>query len=508
MAETALGFRPDGAVSSSDQDENHTLASYRDLAEFRDVSDLDIPSDLLARRNAGDALHAAGRPRELGREASALARDLLASTWSIDRVAWDLTAADIERWLGVPIDVPPARRTFSLLAEALWREFRAGAMAGHPSHRVIDVDGTSITVLVRPSPDGFTAVAVSPEALHAWITDAVSGAYADGARLAIASPSGTLLAGTAVPSGVPTIRLASSDTALPWALTLHSDSWSRAGEQIEYRRLLLTIGLVSILLLLGGGSCVLWLVVRRELAVSRLQTEFVAAVSHEFRTPLTSLRHVTELLEEDDEMPPGKRRTFYEVYRRNTERLHQLVESLLDFARMEAGRRPYERQPIDAATFATDVVAAFERHGAPGLGRVELDVSAAAGLQLQGDRDALVNALGNLLDNAVKYSPDGRPIDVTVRPHPSGVAIAVRDQGLGIVRHEREAIFQRFVRGTQARELGIKGTGLGLAMVAHIVRAHEGTIAVESDEGVGSTFTIVLPAQMARPDGGARLEPA
>ena len=115
-------------------------------------------------------------------------------------------------------------------------------------------------------------------------------------------------------------------------------------------------------MLLVAGSFVLWRVIQRELAVARLQTDFVAAVSHEFRTPLASLRHVTELLEENDDLPPERRRAFYEVLGRNTERLHRLVESLLDFARMEDGRKPYDLQPHRRRRRSTtDVVAEFRQ---------------------------------------------------------------------------------------------------------------------------------------------------
>ena len=146
----------------------------------------------------------------------------------------------------------------------------------------------------------------------------------------------------------------------------------------------------------------------------RLETEFVSVVSHEFRTPLTSLRHITELLEEDDEMPQERRRTFYAVFNRNTERLHQLVESLLDFARMEAGRKPYDLRPLDALDFTRHVVAEFQRHAGPRGPSITLEPCAADCRRIQADAAALGNALWNLLDNAVKYSPQDRPVHVSV----------------------------------------------------------------------------------------------
>jgi two-component system, OmpR family, phosphate regulon sensor histidine kinase PhoR len=491
------------------KDFDAALAVSRALTELRDVSDLGMPADLLARRNICDILMAAGRAAALKREADQLENDLLSSTWSLDRDSWDLVASDIATWRGAAVPAREDQRLFSAVADTLWREFQRGDYApGQSEARVVDIGGTPVTVVSRSSVSTTTVVAIAPVALQAWSRAAVAGAFADAARLAVLAPSGRVLAGMPAPADTPLVRVSAADSGLPWTVILHSDRWSKAGEQDAYRRRLMMAGLASILLLLAGGSYFLWHVVQREMAVSRLQTDFVAAVSHEFRTPLTSLRHVTELLEEDDQMPPERRRSFYEVYRRNTERLHQLVESLLDFARMEAGRKAYDRRPLDAAALATHVVAEFERQTSLAGGRFALDVSGAAGLQLLGDRDALVNALWNLLDNAVKYSPHGTPVQVHVGAHPGGIAFEIRDRGLGISRQERQAVFQRFVRGKQAVERGIKGTGLGLAMVAHIARAHGGVVEVESEEGLGSTFRLIVPRSRGATDHAPNYEPA
>jgi signal transduction histidine kinase len=260
------------------------------------------------------------------------------------------------------------------------------------------------------------------------------------------------------------------------------------------RRRLLSAGLAAIVLLLAGGSYLLWRVVQRELAVARLQTDFVAAVSHEFRTPLTSLHHITELLEEDDDLPVERRKAFYGVLGRSTERLTRLVESLLDFSRMEGGRKPYDLQPVDAGEIAAQVVSDFQKEGIAAGFRIDLNVEGPSALSA--DPGALTHALRNLLDNAIKYSPRQRDVSVSVRAQGREVAIAVRDRGMGIPPQERKEIFRKFMRGSQAKRLGIQGTGLGLAMVSHIVRAHGGTIELESEEGHGSTFRLVLPARM------------
>jgi hypothetical protein len=159
---------------------------------------------------------------------------------------------------------------------------------------------------------------------------------------------------------------------------------------------------------------------------------------------------------------------------------------------MEDGRKPYHLQPMDAAELAEQVVADFEKEARPHGCTIDLD--AESGLELQAEAASLTRALWNLLDNAFKYSPEQRAVLVSVHRHPLGIAISVHDQGLGIPDRERKEIFGRFVRGEKARQLGIKGTGLGLAIVSHIVEAHGGTVEVESKEGAGSTFRLVLPA--------------
>jgi signal transduction histidine kinase len=140
------------------------------------------------------------------------------------------------------------------------------------------------------------------------------------------------------------------------------------------------------------------------------------------------------------------------------------------------------------------VVEDFRREVAPRGIAVDLHVGTPPDLQVRGDASALASAVWNLLDNAVKYSPERRNVRVSIDRRQDGVGISVRDEGLGIPPQEQRVIFGRFVRGERAMRMGIKGTGLGLAMVSHIVSVHDGSIELTSEENAGSTFTIVLPA--------------
>jgi two-component system phosphate regulon sensor histidine kinase PhoR len=472
------------------------LDAYGRLASFSHFSIDGLPADLVARRAICFVLQDAGRSTELMREAHALEADLLTGRWGLDRPSWELTAAQLPAWTGRAVPTDENRRALSAAAE--WYETNraeAGSTGANGTRRrTIDADGTPVTLLMDGASSGDpVALGILPSVVESWRQRARE-TLTESRPLSLVSPSGATIGGVAAPSGLATARRPASDTGLPWTVAVGPvDQAARVDDTASRQRLLMG-GLGAIVLLLVGGCIVLWRGVQRELAVARLQTNFVAAVSHEFRTPLAALRHVTELLEEDDSMPADKRRSFYQSLARNTDRLHKLVESLLDFARMEDGRRPYDLRPVDLAALTAHVVDEFRQDARAEGFAIDCDVSrAAAGAESRADASSLGFALWNLLDNAVKYSPGRGRIRVSVEPHRAGIAIAVTDQGLGIPRAEQQTIFGRFVRGEQASKLGIKGTGLGLAMVSHIARAHGGSVEVESAEGAGSTFRLVLP---------------
>jgi signal transduction histidine kinase len=239
---------------------------------------------------------------------------------------------------------------------------------------------------------------------------------------------------------------------------------------------------------------------QREISFSlkqaQLQSDFVAAVSHEFRSPLTTLRTVTELLAQNRITDESRRQQSYAYLERETTRLHRLVEDLLDFGRMESGRKQYRVASYDAFQLVRGTLADFAEQAAANGFRVESQFSLGNGssaASVLADEEALRRAVRNLLENAMKYSPECRTIWVNGSVEDNKVCIAVRDQGMGIGPEEQQAIFQKFVRGDAAKQAGIKGTGIGLAMVRQIVEAMHGEVRLESQVGVGSTFTLVLP---------------
>jgi len=250
------------------------------------------------------------------------------------------------------------------------------------------------------------------------------------------------------------------------------------------------------LLVILGSGYVVYRAISRELRVAQLQSDFVAAVSHEFRSPLTTLRTITELLAQNRISDESRRRQSYVFLDHETNRLHRLVEDLLDFGRMESGRKQYRFEPHDAFDLVRATVADFTEHAEAQGFSVEADLvtpEGASASTVRVDEEAFRRAVRNLLDNAVKYSPVCRTVWVDGTICDRRVLISVRDQGMGINAEEKLAIFQKFVRGQAAKKAGIKGTGIGLAMVRQISEAMGGEIRVQSEVCVGSTFTLVLP---------------
>jgi two-component system phosphate regulon sensor histidine kinase PhoR len=246
---------------------------------------------------------------------------------------------------------------------------------------------------------------------------------------------------------------------------------------------------------LVAGITFTFLYVRRATSLATLQTEFVQRVSHELRTPLTSIRMFVETLQ-TGKLPPEEVKESLEVLATETGRLSALVERLLKWASMEAGRRIYNPEPTDPAELVDEALAAVEGQVrvARRVGRVHISREVADHLPpVDVDRAAMIEAVTNVLTNALRYTGPDKEIRVRAVRHDGHVEISVSDNGPGIPKHEQRYIFEKFYRAVDPARPNVEGTGLGLAMVHHIVGAHGGRIAVDSEVGKGATFRIALP---------------
>lgn len=262
----------------------------------------------------------------------------------------------------------------------------------------------------------------------------------------------------------------------------------------EARRLeLVKIAVIALIdVMLGVGLYLVYSNVRRELQLSKLKSDFVANVSHELKTPLALIRLFSETLELGRVPNDEKRRQYYRVINKESQRLTQLINNILDFSRIEAGRREYKFVKSDLARVVDEVLDAYrfsiEQQG------FAVDVAVAEGLpEVEIDPEALGQAFINLLNNALKYSREDKQITIALRVQDGKLMLSVGDKGIGIATGEHAKIFDKFYRAEDSLVHETKGSGLGLSLVRHIMEAHGGSVEVESAPGRGSTFTLSLP---------------
>jgi signal transduction histidine kinase len=305
------------------------------------------------------------------------------------------------------------------------------------------------------------------------------------------------------------IRLPFSPVLRQWKIGIgYRDTTIEALARSQFRQNLLLIG-VAIALLLAG----LILAMRataREMKLVEAKTTFVSNVSHELKTPLSLIRLFAETLELGRVRSPEEAHEYYRIINRESRRLTRLINNILDFSRIEAGRRQYQFVETDVAGIISEVLQSYEYQMANAGFEVRADIQPELPPALI-DREALAQAVLNLLDNAVRYSGQAKRIEVSVCTRGADIAIEVSDHGIGIPRSEHQRIFEKFHRVGTGLVHETKGSGLGLAIVKHIVEAHRGRVTVESAPGKGSRFTILLPvirsaatdAMAERPNPGA-----
>jgi two-component system, OmpR family, phosphate regulon sensor histidine kinase PhoR len=255
---------------------------------------------------------------------------------------------------------------------------------------------------------------------------------------------------------------------------------------------ILTVSFVSVVI---TGIILVLVFVRREANLSELQADFVSKVSHELRTPLTAIRLFAETLQRPD-ADDATREKCTTLLVAESERLSKMIERLLDWGRMESGRKVYELRREKVADVLEEALRAYAPHLEIGADDLDFNVEATPDLpDVLVDRVAIVGAIVNLLSNAQKYGgvPPRVRLNVTANEAEGEVTIAVTDNGIGIPRPEHRRIFEKFYRIDDRLSRTKEGSGLGLAIVNHVARAHHARVTVESSEGKGSTFALILP---------------
>jgi signal transduction histidine kinase len=275
------------------------------------------------------------------------------------------------------------------------------------------------------------------------------------------------------------------------AIKLKGTTLAAIGERFA-RISFLTLAALS--LVLAGGIALTYRNVTKEMALARLKSDFVSNVSHELRTPLSLIRLYAETLEMGRLTSPEKYQEYYRIIRKESERLTALINNILDFSRIEAGRKEYDFRETDMSELVHNTLDSYRYQLEQSGFQFEEKIDEVPPMRV--DREAMARSLLNLVNNALKYSQDRKYIGVNLYRDNGSVKLEVVDQGIGIPHQEQQKIFEKFYRVGDPLVHNTKGSGLGLSLVRHIVQAHGGEVAVDSAPGQGSKFTIVLPVKV------------
>jgi signal transduction histidine kinase len=276
---------------------------------------------------------------------------------------------------------------------------------------------------------------------------------------------------------------------LALGIRIQGTSVKELGEQWIHRSFWI-LAILSLMII--GGLVLSKRMVSKEMAVAKLKSDFVSNVSHELRTPLALIRLYAETLELGRITTPEKKEQYYRIIRKESERLTALINNILDFSRIEAGRKEYEFLETDIGELVRNTLDSYryqvEQQGFEFEEQIEPNLP-----QVFVDREAIARALVNLVNNALKYSNHEKFLGVKLYRDESLVKLEVVDHGIGIAGRDQTKIFEKFYRAGDPLVHNTKGSGLGLSLVRHISEAHGGDIEVESTPGRGSKFTLSLP---------------
>jgi signal transduction histidine kinase len=462
------------------------LAAYDRMLQETAVSPDGVPYALLAAGARCELLAESHDPRHSAADPTGatgrLRAALVEGRWPLHRATFEYYWAEVNRLRHTADDPPKDALDFSTLVSRLYEQWQLALRSGS-SFNGREAQPDASLLIWHATPSRLTALYAPAGWLGTGLKLPANAADIRWKLLDSSSPAGT----------DPHVLRSLADAQLAGRLEFFSVS---AVSNAGFNRALWLAGVGLMLVLVTGGAYALFRGVSRELQVAQLQSDFVSAVSHEFRTPLTSISGISELLAIGRLADESRRSQAYAFLQRETGRLQRLVEDLLDFGRMESGRKQYRIELQDVFGLVRAAVADFREEALAGGFEVELNLDANVPT-VKADEGELRRAIRNLLENAVKYSPECRKVWVEGRVNHRQVAISVRDRGIGIEPREQRDVFKKFVRGAAAKKAGIKGTGIGLSMVRQIVDACGGEIRLESAAGEGSTFTIFFPLASA-----------
>lgn len=274
------------------------------------------------------------------------------------------------------------------------------------------------------------------------------------------------------------------------AIRLEGQSIEELAQGRFYRSLVL-IFFIDLIILIG-----VWIIyrnIRTEMRLTQMKSDFVSNVSHELRTPLSLIRMFAETLELNRVQTENKKREYYQIIGQESERLTHLINNILDFSKIEAGKKQYHKELFDLNEIIKDVLRLYTFHLQNKGFHLQNEINPDEKLKVNADKDAITEAVINLIDNAMKYSDQDKRIRIKSGSFHDMIYFEIEDHGIGISIEDQKKVFEKFYRVSTGLVHDVKGTGLGLSLIRYIMEMHNGEVSLESHLGKGSTFRLIFP---------------
>ncbi len=312
--------------------------------------------------------------------------------------------------------------------------------------------------------------------------------------ISLSTLSGRILSEVGNPSSNnPTVTAYFDESFPPWRVDFFPTVNGNLGA-MDLKKSFYFWTILTILVLLTFGTVLVVRTVAHEMEVLRVKSDFVSSVSHEFKTPITAIKASIERLQRGKINTLDKRKEYYSIISKDADKLSSLVRNILDYSKVDAGRKQYFFQETDLARLVEEEIGSFKRDKIFAGIKIEIQISPDIP-SIDIDKEAFSLAFNNLLENAVKFSPVQKKVYVEVRQDAENVRVNVKDEGVGIDSGEMDKIFDKFYQGKNTARQSLKGTGLGLTLVKHVMEAHGGKVLVKSKIGEGSTFSLIFPKE-------------
>jgi len=388
-----------------------------------------------------------------------------------------------------------------IIPELLLRYNQSKSYSGQTFNYSKTIDNRNFLILAAMIPDrsgtnssGILGLNIKNEYLEKKLLSEITKniPFSENTNIVISDLSGQAFYGKKEQSTLlPTVTEFFEDNFPPWRMDFFQVETKSFG-LMDIRKSFYFWTIVTLIIVLIFGTALIVRTIAQEMDVLKIKSDFVSSVSHEFKTPLTSIKALTERLQEGKVKAPAKMKQYFSVISQDTDKLTRLVRNILDFSKIEEGKKEYDFIETDVAQLIAQEVKNFKKEVIQKGLEIHTQIADDVPL-LSLDKEAISQAFNNLLDNAFKFSPDKKEIQVRVKKDKDNVIIEVEDEGVGIPQNELDKIFDKFYQSRSALLHSVKGTGLGLTLVKHIIEAHGGRISVESQVGQGSTFSLIFP---------------